>query len=253
MVRLILYNIEYLEGISGEKMAYLKFWRRLIPPKDIDKKISNQLKKYKPDIVSLVEIGGDYITTRENHINYFKKSLGLKHQVSKVKYKFLGFLNLLRIFPLFKKQSNAILSKNKISHYETKYFKEGIKKTVILADIKVPKKITLILIHLALGKKTREKQLGELIEIVKHIKNPLIVTGDFNTFKGEKEVKKLLEETNLKHRFNLGGGRKYTYPSFHPRRRFDYILTSPEIKVKKYEVLKSELSDHLPVLLDFSV
>ena len=35
--------------------------------------------------------------------------------------------------------------------------------------------------------------------------------------------------------------------------RFDYVLTSPEIKVKRYEVLKMNFSDHLPILVDFEV
>ncbi|MFA5791581.1 MAG: endonuclease/exonuclease/phosphatase family protein [Candidatus Paceibacterota bacterium] len=31
----------------------------------------------------------------------------------------------------------------------------------------------------------------------------------------------------------------------------DYVITSPEIKVSNFEVLKDEVSDHLPLLLDF--
>jgi len=42
-----------------------------------------------------------------------------------------------------------------------------------------------------------------------------------------------------------------TQPTFHPRRRLDYVLTSKSIKVKDYEVLNFHFSDHLPLLVDF--
>jgi endonuclease/exonuclease/phosphatase family metal-dependent hydrolase len=44
-----------------------------------------------------------------------------------------------------------------------------------------------------------------------------------------------------------------TCPTYHPKYCLDYVLTSKEIKVKNYEVLKFQFSDHLPVLVDFEV
>jgi len=45
MTRLILYNIEYLEGLTGKKSSYLKFWRRFSHPKNIESKIAEELKR----------------------------------------------------------------------------------------------------------------------------------------------------------------------------------------------------------------
>ncbi|HIH12956.1 TPA: hypothetical protein HA242_04490 [Candidatus Woesearchaeota archaeon] len=42
-----------------------------------------------------------------------------------------------------------------------------------------------------------------------------------------------------------------TEPAWHPTRRLDYILTSPQLKVKKYSVLNFHFSDHLPLMVDF--
>jgi len=76
----------------------------------------------------------------------------------------------------------------------------------------------------------------------------------FDTFNGEEEIKKLLKETHLHHRFQMGlKSQTYTQPTFHPSRRLDYILTSKRIKVRNYKVLNLHFSDHLPLLVDFKV
>ena len=76
--------------------------------------------------------------------------------------------------------------------------------------------------------------------------------GDFNTFNGEEEVKELLKKTRLKDLISLDKkSLPLTEPAWHPTRRLDYILTSPQVKVKKYLVLKFHFSDHLPLMIDF--
>jgi endonuclease/exonuclease/phosphatase family metal-dependent hydrolase len=111
-----------------------------------------------------------------------------------------------------------------------------------------------LLAHLALGEKTRAEQIEELIKIVNGIKNPVILMGDFNTYNGESEIKKLLKETHLHHKFEMGKkSQTLTEPAYHPSRRLDYILTSKGIKVRNYEVLNFHFSDHLPLLVDFKV
>ena len=77
--------------------------------------------------------------------------------------------------------------------------------------------------------------------------------GDFNTFNGIKELKKLMKKTHLTDKIKLDKeSLPYTQPTWHPSRRLDYILTSPQIKVKKYSVLHFPFSDHLPLMLDFN-
>lgn len=252
MVRLIFYNIEYLEGLQGRKLNYLKFWKRIAHPEGIEKKMAKALRKLNPDVVAFAEVGGKNFVEGD-YFSFIKKELGMTYHVKRVKYDLRGKLNVLRKIPLLNQQSNAIMSKRELSKIETIYLHEGMKRTVIKIEVNFGKKITLLLVHLALGKETRKKQLDELAGIVKKIKTPVVLAGDFNTFGGEEEIGDLLEETGLKHRFKLHGGRIFTYPAHHPRRRLDYVLTSKEIKVEKYEVLKMPFSDHLPVMVDFEV
>ena len=39
-MRLILYNIQYLQGHTGKKIDYLRFWKRFHHPIDIEKQIA---------------------------------------------------------------------------------------------------------------------------------------------------------------------------------------------------------------------
>ena len=108
----------------------------------------------------------------------------MKDFVEMIKYPFKGWLKFLRFIPILRKQANAIISKYKISNIKCHTLNKGAKRIVIEATIYCPKAVTLLLVHLALGRKTREKQLKELIKIVNSIKNNVILMGDFNTFNG---------------------------------------------------------------------
>jgi len=254
MVRLIVYNIEYCEGMTGLWWEYFKLWRIFFPPKDLDQRIVDQIKKLKPNILALVEVDTGSFRAKKDEVVFFEKQLGMRSFVEKVKYSFEGWLKLFHFVPILNKQANAIIAKQKLSNVRYHVFHEGTKRVVIDATIHVPKKVTLLLTHLSLGKKTRTKQIYELIKIINNIKNPVILMGDFNTFNGEEEIEKLLKETHLYNRFQMDKkSQTYTQPTFHPSRRLDYVLTSKRVKVNNYEVLNFHFSDHLPLLVDFKV
>ncbi|HIH12036.1 TPA: endonuclease/exonuclease/phosphatase family protein [Candidatus Woesearchaeota archaeon] len=253
MVRLICYNIEYCEGMEGLWYQYLQFWKMFFPPPNLDQRIVTELKKYKPDILSLVEVDTGSFRSKKDEVVFFEHKLGFRNFIEKVKYPLHGWLRLFHYVPILNKQANAILSRYKISHVRYHVFHEGTKRVVIEATIHCPKKVTLLLAHLALGGETRKKQIKELITIVNNIKNPVILMGDFNTFHGKEEIQSLLRKTHLDDTSSLDKHcRVLTEPTWHPTRRLDYILTSPQIKVEKYQVLKFPFSDHLPLYVEFS-
>lgn len=254
MVKLVCYNIEYCEGIEGLWYQYLQFWKIFFPPKKLDQQIVDALKKLNPDILSLVEVDTGSFRAKKDEVVFFEKKLRMKNFVEKIKYPFIGWLKLFHYVPILNKQANAIIAKYKISNVKYHLFHEGTKRVVIEVTIHCPKKVTLLLAHLALGERTRARQIEELINIVNAIKNPVILMGDFNTFRGMEEIKKLMKETHLKDNIKLD---KYsvqlTQPMWHPLRRLDYILVSRQIKVKQYKVLNYPFSDHLPLFVEFKV
>lgn len=254
MVKLICYNIEYCEGMEGLWYQYLEFWKAFFPPKKLDERIISAIKKLNPDILSLVEVDTGSFRAKKDEVVFFEKKLGMKSFVEKVKYPFNGWKKLFHYVPILNKQANAIISKFKISKVKYHLFHEGMKRVVIQADIHCPKRVTLLLAHLALGGSARKKQIEELIKIVNKIKNPVILMGDFNTFGGPKELNKLRKETHLKDKAKLGKhSLGFTVPTWHPLKRLDYVLVSPQIKVKKYEVLNFHFSDHMPLYVEFKV
>lgn len=255
MVRLITYNIEYCEGLVGRWFDYLKFWKIFFPPKKLDQRIVKALKEIKPDILALIEVDTGSLRARgKDEVRFLEKKLQLHDFVEKIKYPLKGWLRLFHHLPILDKQANALISRFKISKVRYHMFHEGTKRMVIEAMIHCPVPITLLVAHLALGKRARAKQIKELITIVNAIKNPVILMGDFNTFHGEAEIRKLLQQTHLKDKISLDAkSLPFTEPAWHPTRRLDYILTSSKINVSKYAVLPFHFSDHLPLMIEFEV
>lgn len=249
MTRIIFYNLEYLEGIEGKTLTYLEIWKRFIGNDKIRERIAKKLKKYNPDILSFVEVRGKPVIGHDDDIQYFKKELAMPYSVRKVKYDLRGKIDIIKLIPFLNHQSNAILSKHKINQKTVIYFHEGIKRAVIRTKIIFGKELSVILVHLALGEKTREKQIKELEKIVKRNKGPVILTGDFNAYQGPSEIEELIKSSGL----NYHKIKSKTFPTYKPKERIDYILTSDNIKVKNFKILPIKESDHLPILLDFDI
>ncbi len=203
----------------------------------------------------MVEV--DAGSLRNKHIDEvkrIKKRLKMRSWGEHPQYSFFDFSQLLRRTPFLRYQSNALISKFPLKDIKHHYFSKGFKDVLIEASIYCPEKVTLLLAHLPLKQEARDAQLKEIINIVKNIHNPIILMGDFNTFRGLEELSELMASTSLKDSVPLDEEDKiYTYPVWHPNRRLDYILVSKDIKVKKFRVLKAEFSDHLPLLVDFKV
>ncbi len=77
MVKLISYNIEYCEGMEGLWYQYLFFWRIFFPPPKLEQKILDQLKKLKPDLVTLIEVDTGSLRARgKDQVKFFEEGLG---------------------------------------------------------------------------------------------------------------------------------------------------------------------------------
>ncbi len=255
MVRLITYNIEYEEGLPGHWYDYLKFWRLFWAPAKVHDQLLQFLKEQKPDILALIEVDrGSLRTHFHDDPLDFEMKLRFSSLVEVLKYPVKGVMRAFHFVPILREQSNALLSRYKLTDIKQRFLKEGTKRVIIEASVHCPHRVTLLVAHLALGLKTRKKQLDELAGIVNGITNPVILMGDFNTFHGLHELDHLRRLTHLKDSYSLHPScLPYTQPAWKPSRRLDYVLVSPQIKVHDYRVLKVEFSDHLPVQVDFDV
>ncbi len=109
------------------------------------------------------------------------------------------------------------------------------------------KKVHIINVHLGLGDKERRKQIKELENYVKGLKNNyFIILGDFNegnlSLDDEiiVDVAEQLDKSNIL-TFSTGLD------------RIDYMFVSNNIDVESYEVLIKNMSDHYPIVAKISI
>lgn len=105
--------------------------------------------------------------------------------------------------------------------------------------------------------KIRLEEVKNVLRVINKLKSPIILTGDFNSPPKNKEIKLL--EKPLK---RLGGSRPtwtihpFEFENWHEDRlryRLDNIFISRDLKYKNFKMLKSRISDHLPVTADITV
>jgi endonuclease/exonuclease/phosphatase (EEP) superfamily protein YafD len=77
----------------------------------------------------------------------------------------------------------------------------------------------------------------------------VIIAGDFNTFWGSKELNLFLAATGL---HNANPSNAPSHPSHAPRRQIDFILHSSGIHIDNFYIPDVRLSDHAPLICDFS-
>ncbi len=243
-MRVLIYNIAYATGSPRKYYdIFLRAHRNIKPTNRHFELLKHFIADSKPDIIGLVEVDiGSYRTSFRcqalklaEHLNYeAHRSVKYKHKIFK------------RHLPLFRHQGNAVLTKEGFNG-EFHFLSRGVKRLVIEVDFE---NFRFFLVHLALSKRVREKQLKNLAILIKSDKRPVIIGGDFNTFEGERELSRLANFLNLK---NANQQAVPTFPSWKPNHQLDYILHSPEIELKGFFVPNIHLSDHLPIIADFDL
>ena len=96
----------------------------------------------------------------------------------------------------------------------------------------------------------RLEQSENIKKLLDNFEGAKILCGDFNVAPDTKSME-ILETSmrNLVKEYNITTTRSHFYTKEH--KFADYILVSPEIQVKKFEVVQDVVSDHLPLMLEF--
>ena len=98
----------------------------------------------------------------------------------------------------------------------------------------------------------RIAQSQKIKEFMDSLSTPKILCGDFNLRPETKSLEMLKEEMrDLIEVYNIPSTRSNHYSKLKEEPFADYVLTCPKIKVKHFEVLNDEVSDHAPLLLEF--
>jgi endonuclease/exonuclease/phosphatase family metal-dependent hydrolase len=240
-MRFLLYNIRYATAHKRPRFPWSGYFRRTDPHLN---RIIDFIRPLDPDLVGLVEVDGGSFRTRNGHqAEIMAGALGHYHSYE------TKYCDTTRVssLPVFRNQGNAFLARDTISHERFHYFDKGFKRLVIELELE---HMTVFLVHLALGFRVRHRQLAALSALVRGTKKPHIVAGDFNALWGEDEIDMFLAATGLE---NANRDSTASFPSWSPSRHLDFVLHSPEIKPTKFWMPDVQLSDHLPLVLDFEL
>lgn len=245
-MKVIFWNIGYVPGLDGSLFQYVTKGHRLVwTSVKIQKKLLEGIASYvrheTPDLFLYSEVStGSRRNQKLHQHEYLVGQIdGVKTHGATGKYRHSLFYSL----PLHAGNANGFLSPHECLT-DTIHLKAGSKTLVYVVIVN---EVTVVMVHLSLNKKTRAKQLTELAEIVSVIKGPLIVCGDMNIFKGVEELAPFIKTTGL----SLPKEVLLTHPAHKPTRSLDIFLTRGIKGKVSVRTIKTTISDHLPIVLEF--
>lgn len=223
--------------------------------------IGKMLKRLRADVVALQEIDRDSSWSgRIDQVEFLQHVGGFKHAVFGMNVHREGRLRL--------NYGNAILSRHPIVFSESVGFGRGRlgEKGFLFAEIDFHgRRLPVVNVHLHYGARARRfQQLDVLLEYLETRQKGAgtdwavqpLVCGDLNNA----NVKGDATEALFAHLSETGHGdyvlhpvRGRTYPSPFPTRRLDFAFLPPGLSGVRSSVVRSFLSDHRPVAVDFEV
>ena len=237
-LRLLSYNIQ--SGLTTRKYSqyFTRSWKHLVP---VPSRMSNLdgiariLADY--DLVGLQEVDvGSLRSGFVNQVKYLADQAGFEHV----------FDQSNRRIGMISQHGNAVLSRVRPDAI-TEHKLPGLIPGRGVLEVRFgsgPDALHVLILHMALGRRGRLRQIGFLAERVCDYRH-IILMGDLNCDSDSPEMAVLVETARL--REPAPGLR--TFPSWRPTRQLDHILVSSSIAVEQVEVLDCVFSDHLPIAM----
>lgn len=238
-LRLLSYNVQV--GISStHPHHYLtKSWKHVLPAQrrfeNLDR-IAQLLREY--DIVGLQELDAGSHRTGYVHLT--------EYLAGKAQYPFWHH-QLNRDLGRLAQHGNGLLSRfrpSEVSEHRLPGMLPG-RGALLSRYGHGEDALVVIMVHLALGARSRERQLGYVADLVNRHRH-VVLMGDLNCSPDCREMAMLFRNTHLCEPDDV----LHTYPSWRPERNIDHILVSRELVVDKCQVLNQAHSDHLPIAME---
>ena len=243
-MRLVIYNIRYATGTGASFHLPVPGAGYLRPNRRVLNGLTEFLRRQDADVIGLIEVDtGSVRSGMVNQAEYIASSLG-HYSTYECKY---GAASMNNFLPIVRKQANAFLAAPRVHGERFHYFDSGIKRLIIELELE---EVCVFLVHLSLKYRHRQYQLRHLHELVEKSPKPVIVAGDFNTFWGTHELYLFMRAARLR---SANERSVPTYPAQAPRAELDFVLVSERIQVTGFSVPDIRLSDHRPLICDFTV
>ena len=236
-LRLLSFNIQV--GISTERYRHYvtRSWQHLLPHNGRAgnlQKIGQLLGDF--DLVALQEADGGSL--RSGYVNQ------VEHLAHLGAFPY-WYQQLNRNLGRFAQHSNGVLSRLKPHLLEDHPLPGPAGRGAILVRFgEGEDALIVVMMHLALGAKTRALQLGYIRELIGGYRHQVLM-GDMNTHATD-----LLEHSPLRDLGLVAPQVEATFPSWRPQRCLDHILLSSSLTLERVEVLAQPISDHLPVAVE---
>ncbi|TWC39692.1 endonuclease/exonuclease/phosphatase family metal-dependent hydrolase [Pseudomonas sp. SJZ079] len=236
-LRLLSFNIQV--GISTERYRHYltRGWQHVLPHTGRAgnlQRIGQLLGDY--DLVALQEVDGGSLRS------------GFVNQVEHLAH--LGafpywYQQLNRNLGRLAQHSNGVLSRLRPSLLEDHPLPGPPGRGAMLLRLgEGADAVVVVMMHLALGARTRTRQLAYIRELIGGYRHQVLM-GDMNTHASD-----LLQHSPLRDLGLLAPQIEATFPSWRPLRCLDHILLSPGLELERVAVLAQPISDHLPVAVE---
>ncbi len=254
-LRLLTFNIAHARGLAlHQGLRTVKQLRANLV------KIAKLIQRLEADIVAIQEIDQDSRWSGSfDHLAFLSEHTGLPHAAFGINNRRTGRIHL--------NYGNAVLSRFPIVHTETIPFGSGKigEKGFVFAEIDLGARKRLPLFNVHLHHSSRPQRLKQVTRLMHFLDEqqthraaqwgtPPIVCGDFNNPAHRPDATATLlgyfEESN---NYTLLPKTGRTFPSPFPARALDYVFLPEKCLHPKAEIVRSLLSDHRPVLVEFTL
>jgi endonuclease/exonuclease/phosphatase family metal-dependent hydrolase len=241
-IRLLSYNIQVAIPYSRYRHYLTQSWRHVLPFRARATNLERISQFIRPfDIVGLQEL--DVGSLRSNYVNqahYLALRAGFPYWFTRVN-RDLGHIARHGMALL-----SRIAPRNVLSHRLPGRIPG---RGALTAEFGAgPEPLLVVVIHLALGRKARRRQIDYLAAEIRR-REHVVVMGDFNCRLEDEEFRHLLESTHL----CAPESEHCTFPSWRPRFGLDHILVTPGLEVERTQVFPVAHSDHLPIAVEVKV
>ena len=236
-LRLLSFNIQVGNSTQGYRHYLTRSWQHVLPHKGRAgnlERIGDLLGDF--DLVALQEADGG--SHRSGYINQ------VKYLAQQGEFPY-WYQQLNRNLGRLAQHSNGVLSRLRPAAIEDHPLPGPAGRGAILVRFgEGPDALVVVVMHLALGTKTRTRQLAYIRELIGDYQHQVLM-GDMNTHAND-----LLHTSPLRDLGLLAPQMEATFPSWRPQRCLDHILLSPSLTLERVQVLDQPISDHLPVAVD---
>ncbi len=236
-LRVLSYNIQAGVDTQHYRHYLTQSWKHVLPHRERLlnlNRIATLLSDY--DLVGLQEVdSGSLRSGFVDQTEYLAHRAGFPY----------WFQQVNRSLGKLAQHSNGLLSRQRPRSVSEHRLPGLPGRGAILAHYGHGDGVVVCIMHLALGRRARMRQMayiGERLQEYTHA----IVMGDLNCGCDSREIRYLMARVGLRE----PSCEKSTFPSWRPMRKIDHILVSESLEIRNPRVVDYPLSDHLPIGID---